>query len=457
MAKPGMVATNTVGADAQNYYGNGVNSSRGTNNNLFFYDKKGIEAATSKKIFSQFAVARFMPQNTGKEYRVTVFHPIYDRMPYSDATFNSLTGKAWNENFLKHGYIADRDLAEVEDTLYGSDGVDYAQGTYTNNGLRLLEGELATNKVTIKTSTLSTKLEKFGAMIDYTEEATLFDEAITVMRYREQLGEHAGQVYDDLDQRSLLATPNVMYAGVATSKATLGAGIGKGEVATGRNTNAIEDTYRVSYEMLQQIANRLFKFRVPKKTKILTGTTAVGSLPIRAAYIAVVGPQLKMDIENIVRGPNDNNLKYPFISVEQYAEKTQVLEGEFGAMGDFRFVCAEKMMVDRGAGALVNEQAGNTSKSDEYVGQLSWSTVKKAAGGTEDRFDVFPMLVIGEDSFASIGLIGKSKIEWTSKAPGQNDSIDVYGVYGYYAYKFFYASLILRPERVMRINFLASR
>lgn len=458
MAKPGYVADNsTIGLDSQQWYGNGKDSTGGQNNLLFFYDKKGIESATAKKIFSQLASTRSMPTGTGKEYRVTVFHPIYDRLPFTEATWNQLENKAFSDDFIKNGYIADRNLADVENIAYGSDGVGYPNGTYTNNGLRLLEGELACNKVTIRRSTYNAKLEKFGAMIDYTEEAVLFDEAMTVMRYREQLGEHCGQFYDDLCQLDLLATPNVMFAGVATSKSTLGTGIGIGAVTTGRATNAVEDTYRVNFEMLQQISSRLLKFRVPKKTKILTGSTNIGTTPISACYVAIVGPQLKLDIENIVRGPNDNNLSYQFVPVERYATQTTLLDGEFGRVGDFRFVCAEKMLVERGAGALVNEQAGGTSKADDYIGQLSYSTVSKAGGGTEDRFDVYPMLVVGDDAFSTISLIGKSKIEWLSKSPNQNDSMDVYGVYGYYAYKFYYASIITRPERVMRINFLASR
>lgn len=455
MAKPNMVATNAY-ADAQNFYGNGVNSSRGTNNLLFYYDKKGIECATAHKIFSQLAGSKSMPQNTGKEFRITVFHPIYDRIPFNDATWNTVGSKVFDDKFLKNGYISDRDLADVNDMIYGTDGAGYTAGTYTNNGYRLLEGELAANKVTVKTSTLSAKLDKFGAMIDFTDEATLFDDAVTTMRYRAQLGDFLGQLYDDLCQLDLIATPNVMFAGVATSKATLGAGIGKGEVATGRNTNAIEDSYRVTYEMLQKMANRLYKFRVPKKTKIYTGSTNVGTTPIRPAYIAIVGPQLRMDIENVVRGPNDNNLKYPFISAEKYASQTTLLDGEFGMMGDFRFVCAEKMVKFAGSGALVNENA-TASKADEYVGQLSYSNVKKVNGGTEDRFDVYPMLVVGEDAFSTIGLIGRDRIEWGSKSPKERDSLDPYGEYGYFSGKFFYASIITRPERVMCAYFLASR
>ena len=456
-AKPGNVANNTVGLNPNQWYGNGVNSTGGTNNLLFFYDKKGIECATAKKIFSQLASTRSMPTGTGREYRVTVFHPVYDRLPFTEATWNSLEGKAFDTEFLKNGYISDRNLADVENVAYGSDGAGYPGGTYADNGFRLLEGELACNKVAIRRSTYNAKLEKFGAMIDYTEEAVLFDEAMTVMRYREQLGEHAGQFYDDLCQLDLLATPNVMFAGVATSKNTLGTGIGVGAVTTGRATNAIEDSYRVSFEMLQQVSSRLLKFRVPKKTKILTGSTNIGTTPISACYVAIVGPQLKLDIENIVRGPNDNNLTYQFVPVERYATQTTLLDGEFGRVGDFRFICAEKMMVERGAGALVNEQTGGTSDAANYIGQLSYSTVTTTGGGTEDRFDVYPMLIVGDDAFSTISLMGKNKIEWNSKSPSQTDSMDVYGVYGYFSYKFFYGSIITRPERIMRVNFLASR
>lgn len=441
--RPANVATNDYG-HATNWYGDGTDASGGSQVLNFYYDRKGIQAATAKKIFSQFASHLSMPQNSGKTFKISAYYNIYDRMPWTDGTWNKEGEKVFSDSFLKYGFLSGRDIADVDEYMYGADKKGYPSKTYTNNGIRLLENELSSNKVSTKFSTFTAKLDLFGRTLDYTEDIELFHDSGTIMRYRQQLGELAGMDYEDAIQLDLLSSQNVMYSGPATSKATLGDGIGEGSVDNITNTNVVEESYKINYALIQRINDKLRRYRVPKHTSILTGSVKIGTTPIPPCYVAIVGANIVTDLENMIRGANVYNKDYPFLKVERYASQTSLLDGEVGSCNGIRFVYAEQLMEERGAGAAVDAN---------YTGSLSYT----GTPGTDAKFDVFPMLIIGKDSFATIGLMGRDKIQFGHKAPSQRDTIDQYGVYGFFNYKFWYASIITRPERLLRINVLASR
>lgn len=440
--KPDSVVYNT-----KNWYDKGTNAANGTQNLTFYYDAAGIKAANAKKVYQQFADTRQMSKNRGREYRVDVWFHINDRPLYDDATTDVIGGqKKFDADFLKYGYITSRNIADVTADTYGTDGRFPTATTFANNGKRLLEGEREGNTVTIRKTTINAYLEKFGQSLDYTDEVRLFSEDNMQIKYREELGYAAGQLYEDLLQMDMLATPTQMYAGTATSLATLGAGIAQGTPDAVTGVNAIEESYKVSYELIQKVATKLFRNRAPKHTSLLKGSTNIGTTPVSACYVAIVGPEVKIDLENMVRGTTYEK-SYCFDPVETYASQTQVIEGEFGRVNDIRFVLSETAMVARGAGAIVD---GN------YIGTLSHSVIKNAQNQDEDRFDVFPILIPCKESFATISLQGEDKIKFYSKAPEDIDKTDRFGAIGFFAYKFWYASIITRPERLIRVNVLAS-
>ncbi|HEG8169409.1 TPA: N4-gp56 family major capsid protein [Campylobacter coli] len=442
MAKPGSVA-----GDILNYYGNGANASQGPNNKTFYYDMAGIKAANRKKVYAQFADSRQMPQRHGKEYRVKVQIHSYDRMPYEETSLNTIGGKkTFTSDFSKLGYISGRNLADLTNYVYGSDGKDYTGGTYTNNGVRLLEGEGPANKFSLKDMTITTRFEKFGEMIEYTDEVVLFSEDPMQVRYREELGERANCLYEDLLQLELLATPTVMYAGTATSLETLGTGIGAGTPDPVTLTNAIEESYKINYGLIQKAVQKLFRNRAPKHTSILKGDVRIGTTPINAAYVAIVGPEVKLDIENMIRGVTYEK-NFVFTPVYMYANQTTIMENEFGRVNDIRFIVSESAIVERGRGAVVDPG---------YTGRLSYTNVDKTGGGKENRFDVFPILIPCAGSFATIGLAGANKIEFMSLSPNDVSILNPFKTKGFFAYKFWFAALITRPERLLRINVLAS-
>lgn len=435
--------TNTYG-DATHFYGNGVNATRGQNNNIFYLERKGIKQATTVKVFSQFASRYSMPQNTGKEFRVTTYFNSYDRMPFTDDTWNERDGHKWTEAFAKHGFLADRDVADVTNMIFGAGGRDVIDNSSTTtNGFRLVEGQLSGNKISLKTHTFTARLEQFGAMIDFTDQAIIFDDTYGQGHYHEQLGGFIGQMKEDNIQLDMLSSANIMYAGAATSMKTLGDKIGTGAVDAITGRNAVEESYKMNYELIQKIVSRLINFRAPKHKSILTGSTSIDTKTINPCYAAIVGNQVRADLENVTRGATVYETSFAMIQPSQYASQGTLMDGEVGAIGNIRFCSSEQVMKFAGAGAEVD--AG-------YTGNLSRTT----KGDGKTYFDVFPVFIPCEDAYATIGLQGKDAIQWKSKLPGQVDTIDNYGTYGYFSASFWHAGIIKRPERMMVVYVLAS-
>ena len=118
-----------------------------------------------------------------------------------------------------------------------------------------------------------------------------------------------------------------------------------------------------------------------------------------------------------------------------------MLIGEIGAIDNFRFVVVPEMLKWAGVGADA------TANTTHYK--------------TGTKFDVFPMLVVGSESFTTIGFQtdGKSvKFKITHKKPGEDtaDRNDPYGETGFMSIKWYYGFMALRPERIGLIKTAAS-
>ena len=396
---------------ATQVYGNGANSSQGVNTITHYYDRAGIKAANRVNIYGQFASRKDMPKNMGKTFKISKFLHMYDRAQ-SDGSFSTL------------GYLTGRDLATLQAQLAATDG----------SGVSLTEGAGATNERTLQKVTVEATLARYGEMITYTDEVDLFSEDIMQVRYREELGALANSRYEDLVQLDLLSTPTKMYSGVATSMATLGDAIA---------TNGTEDAdWKVSYDGIRKAVRKLVRNRAKKNTSIVTGSVKIDTKTIAPAYYAIIGADVKADLEALVRGTGAE-AEYVYTPAHKYGAASTLAEGEVGSMHEVRFIESEAAVVARNSGAVV--PAG-------YVGNLSYTGVP----GT-GKFDVFPILFPTEGAFATVGLKGMGKIVFNSKAPSDVDLTNPYGTKGFFSYNFFYAGLILEPEKILRLDVLASK
>lgn len=378
---------------ATNVYGNGANSTAGANTIVHYYDRAGVKAANRVNVYGQFADRKSMPKKMGKTFKISKFLHMYDRS-LNDA------------EFAAKGFLSARSVAEVNAAL--------ASATLT-------EGAGAVNKRSLQKVTMETSLARYGEMIDYTDEVELFSEDAIQVRYREELGELANSRMEDLIQLDMLSTGTVMYAGDATA------------------INEIDADCTVSYDLIRKAVRKLVRNRAQKNTQMVTGSNKIDTQTVAKAYYAVIGANVKGDLETLTRGTvADNGMtEFVYIPAHKYGSAATLAEGEVGAMHEVRFIESESAVVYAGEGA----------DATGYTGTLSV---------TDGKFDVFPILFPTQGAFATVGLKGQDKIKFNAKSPEAVENANPYGTNGFFSYNFFYAGIILEEEKLLKVLVAAS-
>ena len=391
-------------------YNNGTNSTSGANTIVHFYDRAGIKASNRINIYQQFASRKHQPTKMGKTFKISKWMHMYDREDEST-------------DFGKYGFMTYRNIDTVSSFMSDTSGA----------GAGLPEGAGAQNKRILKKITFETSLKRYGEMLDYTDEVELFSEDHIQIRYREELGELANSRYEDLVQLDLLSTPTKMYGGTAASQADLGTGV----AADGSD----DDIYRVSYDLIRKSVKKLVQNRAKKNTSLVVGSTKISTKPVAKAFFGIVDASVKIDLEILTRGTGTEK-EYVFVPVHQYASPETAAEGEIGAIHEARFLESEGAMVDMAKGATIPAS---------YAGTLSYSN-----NGTDDKFDVHPILFPSQDAFAIVGLKGRGRMKFLSMAPEDIDRTNPYGNQGFFSVNYFYAGILLKPEAILRVDVLAS-
>jgi len=190
----------------------------------------------------------------------------------------------------------------------------------------------------------------------------------------------------------------------------------------------------VTYADFSALSIDLDNNRTPKETKMISGSNLTDTLTIPAARAMMIGSEMQPTIERMVDFFGDK----AFIPVQKYASGSKVLNGEIGTVGAFRIVVVPEMMSWAGKGATVSANAGYKS--------------------TGTKYDVFPMLVVGSESFTTIGFQtskkGGSKFKILHQKPGGKEALsaaDPYAKKGLMSIQWWYGFMALRPERIALI------
>jgi N4-gp56 family major capsid protein len=456
----------------------GSASSVGSQLQNFYYQKKALIEAAKEQYFSQLADVTSMPKNFGKQIKRYHYMPLLDdrnindqgidaagvaitttqyyvRLPRSvlavanaskttavnaiNANLDGVTAVAGADNSAGTGLATVTvtgpltfkvaGVAQANAIVALNVGASSQQGSGnlygTSKDVGTITGKLPVlsetggrvNKVGFKRIELTGTFEKFGFFDEYTQESMDFDTDDMLMEHiNREMVMGANEITEDALQIDLLNSAGVIrYAGAATTDAT------------------VDGTSIVSYGDLMRVSIQLDNNRTPKHTKVITGSRMVDTKTIPSARVAYMGSELLPTFKAM----KDLHNNPAFISVEKYASGGTVLNGEVGTVDQFRLVVVPEMLKWAGAGASA----------------VSDSTCYE----TSERYDVFPILVIGDESFTTIGFQtdGKSvKFKITHKAPGEEtaDRNDPYGETGFMSIKWYYGFMVLRPERIALIK-----
>ena len=475
----------------------GSDSSIGGQTRTDFYNKKALVEASKEAYFGQLANTLAMPKNMGKKIKQFHYLPILDDRNQNDQGLDAagaapsagtvsvayvtmlLTGKPVSQTMYFRGSAASDAAALLEaksnanakmyelgfTCTQANTAADYtnliaAASTYTHatiaatatstygnlygtsKDIGTIQGKIPVlsesggrvNRVGHKRIELEGTIQKFGFFDEYTQESMDFDSDADLMSHiTSETVKAANEMTEDQIQIDLINGAGVIrYTGAATSIATL-----QGDFDTNLTTTfAGADT--VSYDDLVKLGIELDNNRCPKNTKVITGSRMVDTSVVNAARYIYVGSELQPSIMRMT----DYHGNKAFIPVAQYAEAGNVARGEFGSVDNFRFIVAPEMMHHEGGGSAVDA-------ADEETTPFRFGS---AADGASLKYNAYPMLVVGDGAFTTIGFQtdGKTvKFAIKHKKPDEtHDRTDPYGETGFYSIKWYYGLMVLRPERL---------
>jgi N4-gp56 family major capsid protein len=409
------------------------------------YHKKALIEARKAQYFMPLADTVSMPKHMGKKIKKYHYLPLLDDQNLNDQGIDAAGAvivAGTFDAFLADGTRKTDGLGFNADGSYPTEGQARTAagvgGSVVQNGGNLygsskdigsISGKLPTlsetggrvNRVGFKRKELEGTFEKFGFFDEYTQESLDFDtDAELAMHISREMLSGATELTEDALQIDLLNAAGVVrFAGSATQDSD------------------IDDTSMVTYGDLLRLSIDLDNNRTPKQTKVITGTRLIDTRTIAGGRVMYCGSEMQPALEAMV----DLHGNPAFIKVHMYAAGTTVLNGEIGSVGHFRIVIVPEMLKWESAGG----DASGTATHYE----------------TGDRYDIFPMLVIGAGSFTTIGFQtdGKNvKFKIYNKKPGEAtaDRNDPYGETGFMSIKWWYGFFLQRPERIGLIKTAAT-
>lgn len=368
----------------------GSQSSIGVQHRTDHYHKRALIEAVKEEYFGQLATAKHMPKNMGKTMKLYHYLPLLDDRNVNDQGIDASGATIANGN------------------LYGS---SKDIGTITAKIPLLSETGGRVNRVGFKRLSIEGTLEKLGFFDEYTQESLDFDsDEDLMMHVNREMVVGADQITEAMLQADIINSAGTWkFAGTATTNAE------------------VKPTDLVTYDDLIKLGIDLDNNRTPKQTKVITGTRIIDTKVVSGGRVMYVQSELLPTLMAM----KDYHGEKAFVEVKHYAASGQTLRGEVGSIAGFRIVVPLEMQRWEGAGA-----AGDGSVYE-----------------TNGKVDVFPMLVVGDESFATIGFQtdGKTvKFKIIHKKPGEEtaDRTDPYGETGFMAIKWYYGFLPLRPERI---------
>lgn len=383
----------------------------------FMYLKKAIITARKEQYFMPLASTTNMPKNYGKTIKMYEYIPLLD-----------------DRNVNSQGIDANGVTITGSGNLYGS---SRDVGTITSKLPVLGENGGRVNRVGFTRITREGSFHKFGFFFEFNQESMDFDSDDTLMDHLStETMNGAMQLTEAVLQRDLLAAAGtILYSGAAVSQATI-----TGEVVAQNGATPAIPASMVTYANLQRLDQILTDNRTPTSTTIITGSRLIDTKVIGSTRMMFVGSELVPYLKRIA-DPFGNKA---FIEIQHYADAGTIMNGEVGAIDKFRFIQVPEMLHYAGAGAAVTSNPGYRATT---------------VGGTQ-HYDVYPMLVIGDDSFTTIGFQtdGKSlKFNILTKMPGRETATadEPYGETGFTSIKWYYGILIKRPERIALIYTVA--
>ena len=383
-------------------YGNGSNSTIGTQFNTYEYKRKALIETAQVEYFGQLGDVETLTKNFGQKIKKYHYLPLLDDRNINDQGLDATGAVIANGNL----YGSSKDPGVISGKL----------PTLSETGGRV-------NRVGFKRIEIEGEIANYGFFYEWSNESLDFDTDKELYSHinRESV-RGAREISEDILQLDLLDAAGVVkYMG-----------------ATASSLATVADV--ITYNDLVKLNVTLDDNRCPKDTKALKGSQDTDIINIAAARYAFIGSEL---IPTLMRMKDYHGDK-AFVPVEKYAKiengkYVNTLHGEIGSVAGFRFVVVPEMMGYKGKGVVIASAVnGNTLLNN----------------GT--NIDVYPMLVVGSGSFAKINFQSSGttndKFQIIVRKPGTfANPEDPFEKIGYSSIQFWQGTMILRPEWIAKV------
>jgi len=229
--------------------------------------------------------------------------------------------------------------------------------------------------------------------------------------YMKIIGEQAADTIEWQRFVVLRAGTSVFYSGSATTRATV-------------DTKVQLKDFRRAFRFLK-------RYKAQEISEVIAATAKVATEPVGAAYFAVGHTDLQADIQDISG----------FVPVEKYSSSTKVFPGEIGKLENIRIILSAfyEAWTSSGTTATTNNVLSDGEDPD-----------------SGDSADVYPIIVFGRDSYATVPLQGREAITPMVLNPNQPRGGDELGQKGSVGWKAYQGCGILNQTWMCRIECAAS-
>ncbi len=383
------------------------NQAQGSQIRTDYFDRKALYETRRERYFAALADVTAMPKHYGK--KISKYHV----MPLLDARNVNDQGLGTDGSVSADGalYAGSKDIGVITSKL----------PTLTENGGRV-------NRVGFSRIQLSGTMENYGIFHEFTDDYLNFDSMADLYEHlSRELVTGAVQMTEAMIQIDLIGGAGlVRFGGDATSKASM-----TGETADVKSV--------VTYEDLQRLSISLDDNRTPKSMKMIKGSQGFDTVTVANGRLLYCGSEMIPTLTKMT----DHFGNPAFVSVEHYGyagtykEGTNMIHGEIGKVGQFRIIVVPEMLHEAGVGKAVSTNGGYRSSDT----------------GTGEKYDIFPLLCIGSESFTTIGFQtgggADFKFKIITRMPGEIVNLDdPYAKTGFSSLQFWYGFMMLRPERL---------
>jgi len=249
---------------------------------------------------------------------------------------------------------------------------------------------------------LSVTIGQYGDLVEISDRIEDLAEDPVLNDAVEAMSRQIGETKERITWATLIAGTNVFYSSTTASP-----------------TSRTQVNDKLGLNLQRQVTKSMKNQRAMKITRKLSAGPDFSTEPVAPSFVAVCHSDCETDIRNL---PG-------FTPAENYASGALLHNWELGKKEDVRYIGSPVLIPWYGAGSTT----------------LNGMT---ASDGT--NVDVYPIVYLSENCFASVPLRGPGSLSPWVENPGKRTKSDPLGQRGYVGWKMYFASLILNEAWIIR-------